>query len=301
MVRNNASTNYDVTDKCITPLVRRQPGWPRPCGAHSGRPPLQAKRPMPCGRCDQGDVGRAPGSQAPDRCLSPPPSAQGGFPHYGEVNNDFVMLKGCIAGTKKRVITLRKVRARGTLPSAGPRVGRSQAGGDPTLLGPQSLLVHHSRRALESIELKFIDTTSKFGHGRFQTAQEKRAFMVSRPSPRTAGPRRPVGAAGDALLSPPGPPEEAPGEGEAGGRGGPVGGGTRSPARCPIRPIKAGHSRLSLALSGPSPHPAPATPGGAGFRAAGAGPWEGGSGVVLARWAGLDERVIGWFLWGRGL
>ncbi|XP_007528078.2 ribosomal protein uL3-like isoform X1 [Erinaceus europaeus] len=92
LVKNNAATSYDVTDKAITPL--------------------------------------------------------GGFPHYGEVNNDFVMLKGCIAGTKKRVITLRK-----------------------------SLLVHHSRRALESIELKFIDTTSKFGHGHFQTAQEKLAFM----------------------------------------------------------------------------------------------------------------------------
>lgn len=46
---------------------------------------------------------------------------------------------------------------------------------------PQSLLVHHSRRLLENIELKFIDTTSKFGHGRFQTAQEKRVFMVSSP------------------------------------------------------------------------------------------------------------------------
>ncbi|XP_077618912.1 ribosomal protein uL3-like [Crocuta crocuta] len=92
VVKNNASTSYDMTDKSITPL--------------------------------------------------------GGFPHYGEVNNDFVMLKGCIAGTKKRVITLRK-----------------------------SLLVHHSRQGLENIELKFIDTTSKFGHGRFQTAQEKRVFM----------------------------------------------------------------------------------------------------------------------------
>lgn len=39
-------------------------------------------------------------------CLSP----QGGFPHYGEVNNDFLMLKGCVMGTKKRVLTLRKVR-----------------------------------------------------------------------------------------------------------------------------------------------------------------------------------------------
>ncbi|XP_056263863.1 60S ribosomal protein L3-like [Pseudoliparis swirei] len=72
----------------------------------------------------------------------------GGFPHYGEVKNDFVMVKGCVVGTKKRVLTLRK-----------------------------SLLVHTSRKSLETIELKFIDTTSKFGNGRFQTAQEKKAFM----------------------------------------------------------------------------------------------------------------------------
>merc|ERR1712224_1095749 len=32
----------------------------------------------------------------------------GGFPHYGMVTNDFVMVKGCVVGTKKRVITLRK-------------------------------------------------------------------------------------------------------------------------------------------------------------------------------------------------
>ncbi|XP_074821126.1 ribosomal protein uL3-like isoform X3 [Natator depressus] len=92
IVKNSAATNYDVTEKTITPL--------------------------------------------------------GGFPHYGAVNNDFIMLKGCVMGTKKRVLTLRK-----------------------------SLLVHSSRRALEPIELKFIDTTSKFGHGCFQTSQEKRAFM----------------------------------------------------------------------------------------------------------------------------
>ena len=35
---------------------------------------------------------------------------QGGFPHYGMVNNDFLMLKGCIIGPKKRVVTLRKVK-----------------------------------------------------------------------------------------------------------------------------------------------------------------------------------------------
>nr|KAF6369440.1 hypothetical protein mMyoMyo1_010769 [Myotis myotis] len=72
----------------------------------------------------------------------------GGFVHYGEVTNDFVMLKGCVVGTKKRVLTLRK-----------------------------SLLVQTKRRALEKIDLKFIDTTSKFGHGRFQTVEEKKAFM----------------------------------------------------------------------------------------------------------------------------
>ncbi len=41
----------------------------------------------------------------------------------------------------------------------------------------QSLLVHTKRKALEKIDLKFIDTSSKFGHGRFQTHEEKRNFM----------------------------------------------------------------------------------------------------------------------------
>ena len=31
--------------------------------------------------------------------------------------------------------------------------------------------------AQEEINLKFIDTSSKFGHGRFQTADEKSKFM----------------------------------------------------------------------------------------------------------------------------
>ncbi|CAJ0947528.1 unnamed protein product [Ranitomeya imitator] len=43
----------------------------------------------------------------------------------------------------------------------------------------KSHLVQTSRRALEKIDLKFIDTTSKFGHVRFQTAEEKKAFMGS--------------------------------------------------------------------------------------------------------------------------
>jgi len=32
----------------------------------------------------------------------------GGFPHYGEVNEDYVLIKGGIMGTRKRTITLRK-------------------------------------------------------------------------------------------------------------------------------------------------------------------------------------------------
>lgn len=58
----------------------------------------------------------------------------GGFPHYGIVKNDYIMLKGSVPGTKKRVITIRK-----------------------------SLMVHTSRRDLEKVQLKFIDTSSKFG------------------------------------------------------------------------------------------------------------------------------------------
>lgn len=92
VIKNNASTDYDLTEKSITPM--------------------------------------------------------GGFPHYGEVNNDFLMIKGCCMGPKKRVITLRK-----------------------------SLLIHTKRVALEKINLKFIDTSAKFGHGRFQTPADKLAFM----------------------------------------------------------------------------------------------------------------------------
>jgi large subunit ribosomal protein L3e len=72
----------------------------------------------------------------------------GGFPHYGEVRNDYLMIKGSCLGTKKRVLTLRK-----------------------------SLFPHTKKRDLEKIDLKLIDTTSKFGHGRFQTRPEKKSFV----------------------------------------------------------------------------------------------------------------------------
>merc|ERR1711874_355765 len=39
-----------------------------------------------------------------DKSINP----MGGFPHYGLVKQDFVMIKGCCVGPKKRVLTLRK-------------------------------------------------------------------------------------------------------------------------------------------------------------------------------------------------
>jgi len=76
-----------------------------------------------------------------------PITPMGGFAHFGEVTQDWVMLKGAVMGSKKRIITLRK-----------------------------SLLPQVSRKATEKINLKFIDTSSKFGHGRFQTSEEKAKF-----------------------------------------------------------------------------------------------------------------------------
>jgi len=68
----------------------------------------------------------------------------GGFPHYGVVSEDWIMLKGAVPGPKKRAITLRK-----------------------------TLVPQVKRVASEKIVLKNIDTVSKFGHGRFQTKEEK--------------------------------------------------------------------------------------------------------------------------------
>jgi large subunit ribosomal protein L3e len=72
----------------------------------------------------------------------------GGFPHYGEVNEEYLMLKGCIPGPRKRVITLRK-----------------------------SIHTVVNTDAAELIDLKFIDTSSKMGHGRYQTHDEKEKHL----------------------------------------------------------------------------------------------------------------------------
>lgn len=72
----------------------------------------------------------------------------GGFVRYGEVKNDFLIIKGSVPGVKKRVMTLRK-----------------------------SMFVHTSRKALEKVSLKWIDTSSEFGHGAYQTPKEKKQFL----------------------------------------------------------------------------------------------------------------------------
>lgn len=72
----------------------------------------------------------------------------GGFPHYGVVNNDYIMVKGCVPGPRKRVITLRK-----------------------------ALIPQTSVTAKEVISLKWISTASKTGNGRFQTHAEKLKVM----------------------------------------------------------------------------------------------------------------------------
>jgi len=71
----------------------------------------------------------------------------GGYIGYGIVRNDYVMLKGSIQGPRKRLITLRRPMA------------------------PQT-----SKTLTEQIKLKFIDTSSQMGHGRFQTKKEKQQW-----------------------------------------------------------------------------------------------------------------------------
>ena len=72
----------------------------------------------------------------------------GGFPHYGIVNEDFLIIKGGVVGAKKRAVTLRK-----------------------------NIFQKTDTNTTEKIELKFIDTSSKIGHGRFQTFDEKHKFF----------------------------------------------------------------------------------------------------------------------------
>ncbi|KAA6392686.1 MAG: putative 60S ribosomal protein L3, partial [Streblomastix strix] len=94
-----------------------------------------------------GKAGDKKGATTDSDLTEKPITPLGGFPHYGRVTQDWLMIKGCVVGTKKRVITIRK-----------------------------SLLPERNRKPTV---LKFIDTSSKFGHGRFQTHQEKQDQFVA--------------------------------------------------------------------------------------------------------------------------
>merc|ERR1712137_144106 len=72
----------------------------------------------------------------------------GGFPHYGTVNEDFLLIKGGVMGTRKRPVTIRK-----------------------------TLFPCTKTWMTEKLDIKFIDTSSKHGHGRFQTDAEKDKFL----------------------------------------------------------------------------------------------------------------------------
>jgi large subunit ribosomal protein L3e len=72
----------------------------------------------------------------------------GGFPFYGVVNHDYLLMRGQIMGTKKRAVVLRK-----------------------------SIFPTTRNWMTEQVEVKFIDTSSKLGHGRFQTFEEKDKFL----------------------------------------------------------------------------------------------------------------------------
>lgn len=72
----------------------------------------------------------------------------GGFARFGEVTSDYLMVKGAVVGCPKRIVTLRK-----------------------------SLRPSYKKKHNENVVLKFVDTSSKFGRGRFQTTEEKRRFF----------------------------------------------------------------------------------------------------------------------------
>ena len=93
-VKANASTNYDLTEKHITPM--------------------------------------------------------GGFVRYGVVNNDFLVIKGGCVGLRKRQVLLR-----------------------------HSMHTRTKNKLTEPVHLNFIDTSSKLGHGRFQTSAEKKKYYIS--------------------------------------------------------------------------------------------------------------------------
>jgi len=106
----------------------------------------------------------------------------GGFVRYGVVKQDYVMIKGTCIGPRKRPITLRK-----------------------------AIILPTGSGAAEEVDVKFIDTSSQYGNGRFQTSTEKQEHFGTRKKDRLkeqakktqerkqkGGNEKPVGASDDA-------------------------------------------------------------------------------------------------------
>ncbi|XP_061080215.1 large ribosomal subunit protein uL3-like isoform X2 [Conger conger] len=97
-------------------------------------------------------------------------AGQKGYNHRTEINKKIYRIgKGVHVQDGKVIRNNASTHYDTTQKTINPMGGFPQYG--------ESLITHTSRKSRETIELKFIDTTSKFGHGRFQTAQEKLAFM----------------------------------------------------------------------------------------------------------------------------
>lgn len=87
----------------------------------------------------------------------------GGFVKYGVVRNEYLLIKGTTPGPIKRCMTLRK-----------------------------PLRTKTDKWSTEQIDLKFIDTSTKFGHGKWQTMEEREKFMG--PRKKTALKEKPTAA-----------------------------------------------------------------------------------------------------------
>jgi large subunit ribosomal protein L3e len=92
-------------------------------------------------------IGKSTNPQNASTIYDPTPkkiTPMGGFPYYGIIRDDFLIIKGSVMGCKKRAITIRK-----------------------------SLSREKNDISNRKIELKFIDTAAKWGHGKFQTWLDK--------------------------------------------------------------------------------------------------------------------------------
>ena len=168
---HKATTEFDVTDKPITPMG----GFPHYGQVNEDFLMIKA-RPRPPARAymQRGVAGArvpalrqaSPAPLAPACrpllltacCVTPPAPRVCGL---GLVSaRHLIVARG---GVHMRVGPTRRTAAQGAVPGSKKRC----------ITLRRSLIQQTSRTATEEVKLKFIDTASKFGHGRFQTSDEK--------------------------------------------------------------------------------------------------------------------------------